>query len=84
MEKGSLVTHSQNQHGAAKGGLVPEVDEVGEVDRGNKPRTYRLAFPARVGPRPFPVKECSCRAPTQVSMRMHFWYQKVRDTVVIM
>ena len=50
--KGSLVAHRQTQHGVPKGGLGPEGDEV---DGGNDPRTYTTLFPAKVGPRPFPV-----------------------------
>ena len=48
IEKGSLVTHQQNQHGMKKGGLVPEGDEAA---RGNKPINYRMTFPAKAGPR---------------------------------
>ena len=49
LAKGSLVTHLQTQHGMTKGGLGSEGDKA---DGGNEPRTYRLAFPEKVGPRP--------------------------------
>ena len=81
LAKGSLVTHCQTQHGVAKGGLGSEGDES---DGGDKPRTYRLAFPARVGPRPCPVEGCSGRASTWTAMRVHFWHWPVRNTVVIL
>ena len=45
---GSLVKHRQNQHGVAKGGLGSDRDEE---EGGNNPRTYRMAFTARAGPR---------------------------------
>ena len=49
MAKGSLVTHRQNQHVVSKRELGLEGDaEAG----GYEPRTYRMAFPAREGPRP--------------------------------
>ena len=43
-----------------------------------------MEFPARAGPRPFPVEGCSGRASTRTAMRVHFWYQNVRDSVVIL
>ena len=59
LEKGSLVAHHQAQHSVAKGGL----GEVGHEEAGgNDPRTYMVAFTAKVGPRPFPVKGCSGQA----------------------
>ena len=51
---------------------------------GNEPRTYRMAFLTRSGPRPCPVEGCSGRASTQTAMRVHFWHRHVRDTVVIL
>ena len=79
--KGSLVTHCQNQHGVAKGGLGPEGDEA---DGGDEPRTYRMDFSAEAGPRPFPFKECSGRSLTRTETMMHFWNRNFRDTVVIL
>ena len=64
------MVHRQPQHGVAKGGLGPEGDEVDGGD--DKPRTYRLAFTTRAGPRPFPVEGCSGRASTRTTMRVHF------------
>ena len=48
LANGSLVTHRQTQHGVAKGGLASEGDKA---NGGNYPRTYKLAFPAKAGPR---------------------------------
>ena len=76
-----MYVHRQTQHGVAKGGLV---SEVGRADGGDDTRTYRMAFPARVRPRPCPVEGCSGRASTWTSMRVHFWHRHVRDTVVIL
>ena len=42
--KGSLVAHHQNQHGVAKGGSGHLGDKEGW---GDKPRTFRMAFPAK-------------------------------------
>ena len=59
MVKGSLVTHHQNQHGMAKRGLGPEGDKA---EGGDNPRTYRMAFPTKEGPRPCPAERCSGQA----------------------
>ena len=69
MSKWSLVTHLQTQNGVAKGGLVSEVDKV---DGGDGPRTYRLGFPARSGPRPCPVEGWSGRVLTRTEIRVKF------------
>ena len=53
LEKGSLVMHRQTQNGVAKGGLGTE---GGGADGGKEPMTYRMAFPTRAGPMPFPVE----------------------------
>ena len=81
LDRGSLVTHRQIQHGVAKGGLGSEGDKA---DEGNNPRTYRLAFPARAGPRPCLVEGCSDWASTRTAMRVHFWNRHVMDNVVIL
>ena len=76
------MTHRQTQHGVAKGGLGSEGDEAD--GGGDDPRTYRMTFPMRVGPRPCPVEGCSGRASTRTTMRVHFWHRHVRDTVLIL
>ena len=76
------MTHRQTQHGVAKWRLGLDGDEVD--GGGNNTRTYKMAFPARAGPRPYPVEECSGPASTRTAMRVHFWYRHVRDTVAIL
>ena len=81
LAQGLLVNHRQTQNGVAKGGLGLERDKL---YGGDNPRTYRMAFPARAGPRPCPVKGCSGRASARTAMRVHFLHRHVRDTVVIL
>ena len=76
-----MVMHRQTQHGITKWRLGSEGDEV---YGGDEPITYRLAFPAKAGPRPCPVEGCSGQALTRTAMRVHFWNRHVRDTVVIL
>ena len=74
--------HHQIQHSVAKWRLGSEVDEA---DGGsNEPRTYRMVFPIRVGPRPCPVEGCNGQALTRTAMRVHFCHRYVRDTMVIL
>ena len=75
------MTHRQTHHGLAKGGLG---SEGGRADGGNYPSTYRMMFPTREGPRPFPVKGCSGRASTRTAMRVNLCHRHVRYTVVIL
>ena len=49
-----------------------------------EPPTYKMAFPAKGGPRSFPVERCLGRAATRTEMRVHFLYRNVLDTVVIL
>ena len=80
VEKGSLLTHHQKQNSVEKGGLGQEGNEEGG---GEKPRTFRMEFPAKVGLSNCPVKGCSVRAATRTAMRVHFWHRHVWGTVVI-
>ena len=75
------MTHRQIQNGVAKLGLV---SEGGGSDGVDNPRTYRMTFPARAGPRPCPVKWCSGRASMQTEMRVELWHRQVRETMVIL
>ena len=50
---------------------------------GNNPRTFRMEFPAKTGPMPFPVEGCNDRAATRMVMRVHLWNRHVQDTVAI-
>ena len=40
---------------------------------GDKPRTYRMVFPTKSGPRTCLVEGYSVRSSTQTAMRVHFW-----------
>ena len=65
----SLAAHCQTQHHVAKGGPGQEGNGDGGV---NDPRTNRMAFLAKAGPKPCPVGGCSGRVVTQTAMWMHF------------
>ena len=79
--RGSLLTRRQAQHKVAKGRLGQEGDEAAG---GNKPRTYRMAFPVKARPRTCPVEGCSGRVLTRRTIRVQFWHRHVRDTVVVL
>ena len=65
----------------AKGGSGKEGNREGG---GNEPRTYRMEFPAKAGPRYFPVEGCSGWEVMWTAMKVHLWNQHVRDTILIM
>ena len=47
--------------------------QVGNKEDGDyKPRTYRMAFPSKAGPRPFPFEGYSGQATMRMEMRVHF------------
>ena len=71
----------QIKHSVAKGGPVQEGNRDG---RSNKPRTNRMAFPDKAGPRPCPFEGYSGQAETQKAMRMHFCHRHFCDTVLIL
>ena len=81
MARGSLATHCQTQHMVVK--KVP-INEKEGGGGGNKPRTYRIAFPTSTGLRHCPVEGCSGQAEIRVAMRVQFWHRHVWDTVVIL
>ena len=65
----------------AKGGL----GEVGNKEAGgNDPRNYKMVFPAKAGLRPYSVEGCSGQEETRMAMMVHFWYQNIRYTVLIL
>ena len=55
-----------------------------EGNGGNYPRTYKMEFPAKLGPRPCPFEGCSGRSDNRTSMRVHFWHRHVWYNVVIL
>ena len=53
LARGSLAAHHQTQHGVTKGGLGQDGDRKDGVD---EPIMYRMVFPEKAGPRPWPVE----------------------------
>ena len=51
---------------------------------GEEPRTYRMEFLDKGGPRSCPEEGCLGRAETRTAMQVHFLYRQVLDTVVIL
>ena len=47
-------------------------------------RTYKLSFPAKGGPRRYPVEGCPGALATRTAMRLHFVNRHVHDTVVML
>ena len=76
---GSMSSHLMTRHGkaAARGQLwTPQAD--------GGPRTYKMSFPAKGGPRRCPVEECPGSLETRTAMRVHFLHRHVHDTVVML
>ena len=48
------------------------------------PRTYKMSFPAKGGPRQCPVEGCPGALATITAMRVHFVHRHVHDTVVML
>ena len=67
--RGSLAAYHQTHHGVAKGALRQEGNREGG---GDKPRMYKMTFPAKAVPKPCPVESCSGQTATRAAMWMHF------------
>ena len=80
MAVGSLAGHRMTQHGKA----AEERCSLKTLATGEDPRTYRMAFPDKGGPRSCPVEGCPGRAAMRTAMRVHFMHRHVLDTVVIL
>ena len=63
--------------------MVPGKEREGEGG-GDGPKTYRMAFPTKEGPRHFQVEGCSVRVATRTTTRVHLWHWHVQDTAVIL
>ena len=75
-----MASHMMTQHGhAAEAQWSWKTSATGE-----EPRTYLMAFPAKVGPQSCPVEGCPVRAATRTVMWVHFLHQHVLDTVIIL
>ena len=57
---------------------------LGVSATGGDPQTYRMAFPAKGGPRSFPVEGCPVRTGKWTVMRMHFCNRNVWDIMIIL
>ena len=80
MAAGSLESHLMTQHvRVAETRWSWRTSTVGAG-----PRTLRMIFPAKGGPRSFPVEGCTGRAAMRAEMRVHFLYRHLFDTVVIL
>ena len=51
---------------------------------GTRPQTYRMSFPAKGGPRKFPMAGCPGRVAMRTATQVHFVHRHVLDTVVIL
>ena len=80
MASGSMAIDMMTQHGR-----VAEAQRSWRTPAtGDRPRTYRMDFPAKGGPRSCPVDGCLGRAATRTEMRVHLLQQHVLETVAIM
>ena len=65
-------------------GGAGQKDDKGDRDGDGEPRTFRMTFLEKAGPRPYQVEECIGRAETRTAMLVHLWHRRVRETVVIL
>ena len=80
MSAGYLASYLMTQHGR-----LTEVRQSWiTLDVGAGPRTFRIAFPAKGGPRSCPVEGCPGRAAMKTMMRVHLLHRHFLDTVVIL
>ena len=80
MAAGSLAIHLMTQHGR----VAEARRSCRTPSRGDGPRIFRMAFPAKGGPWSCLVEVCLGRAATRTSMQVHFLHRHVLDTVVIL
>ena len=76
----SMVIHMMTQHRR----VVEARRSWRTLSTGDGPQTFRMAFPAKGGPRSFPVEGCSGRLVTRTEMWVHFLNRHVLDTVFIL
>ena len=81
LAKGSLEAHRQTQNDVVKVGSGQEGYKEGRSD---EPRTFRMEFPAKAGPRPCLFEGCSGRVATRADMRVQLWHWHIWYTVVIL
>ena len=76
----SLASHRMTQHGNAK----EEQWSWNASAMGGKPRTYRIDFLTKGGPRGCPVEGFPGRAGTRAEMKMHLCNWHVREILIIL
>ena len=76
---GSMSSHLMTRHGKAAARW-----QLWTPQAGRGPRTYKMSFPAKEGPRRCPVEVCLGFLTTSTAMRVHFVHQHVQDTVVML
>ena len=75
-----MASHRMTQHGKEK---EEQWSWEASATRGD-PRTYRMAFLTKRGPRSCPVEGCPGRTGTRTAMRMHLCSRNVRNIVIIL
>ena len=75
-----MAVHLHTKHGKAKGGrwnweTTPPIGDT---------RTYSMILPTVRVPKNYPIKGCTGRVETRTAMRVHFFHQHARDTVIIL
>ena len=74
-----IIGEAQDNTAWASGRGEMELENLGQ---GEEVWTYRMAFPAKGGPRSFPVEVFPRRAATRTDIRVHSMHRHVLDTVV--
>ena len=80
MEAGLMAGHMTTQHGRSEEDIWSWTTSA----MGEEPRTYRMEFLAKGGPRSCPFEGCLGRATTRTAMQVHFLHRHVQETVVIL
>ena len=80
MALGLLKVHQKTKHRKEAGGMRHWENTA----PGGYPQTYKIDFPSAGAPRNCPIKGCRGRVVTRTAMQVHFLYQHVRDTVIIL
>ena len=80
MASESLTSHMMTQHGM----MAETCQQWITSAAGAGPRTFRMTFLAKRGPRSCPVEGGPVRVAARTVMRVHFLHRNVLDTVVIL
>ena len=77
---GSLSIHLMTRHGKAAG----QRRQWTTPTEGRVSQEYWISFPAKGGPRRYPMEGCPGKLATRTAMRVHFVHWHVLDTVLIL